>query len=126
VFGLSLAELTVVAVVALVLLGPDKLPQVMRLVARGYAQLAKLKYEFSKAMDSAMAPLAPLDPKNWSKEINKIVPELSEIGKEAAEAAAGVRAAAEVADRMAAELKAAAKPAGSNADASSEKDTSSE
>jgi Sec-independent protein translocase protein TatA len=80
-FGLSLAEVTVIAVVALILLGPDKLPTVMRLVARGYTQLARIKLEFSKAMETNLAPLAPLDPKNWTNDLKKIVPEYAELNK---------------------------------------------
>jgi Sec-independent protein translocase protein TatA len=78
-FGFSLAEMTVVALVALILLGPEKLPQVMRAVARGYAQLARIKAEFSRAVEAGLAPLAPLDPKNWRGEIKKIAPEIDEI-----------------------------------------------
>lgn len=78
-FGFSLAEMTVVALVALILLGPEKLPQVMRAVARGYAQLARIKAEFSRAVEANLAPLAPLDPRNWREEIKKTAPEIDEI-----------------------------------------------
>jgi sec-independent protein translocase protein TatB len=55
-FGLSLAEVAVVAVVALIVLGPDKLPAVMRGLAKGYRQLARLRTEFSKAVEENLGP----------------------------------------------------------------------
>jgi sec-independent protein translocase protein TatB len=75
-FGFSLAEITVVALVALILLGPERLPQVMRMLAKGYMQLTRIRSEFGKAME---ANLAPLDPKKWADEVKKIAPEIEEI-----------------------------------------------
>ena len=62
-FGFSLAEAGVIAVVALIVLGPDKLPAVMRGVAKLYRQLGKLRTEFSKAVEEGLGPeLASLKP----------------------------------------------------------------
>lgn len=44
-FGISLPELLVVAVIALLVLGPDKLPQMA-------AQLGKLSFQLKKTSDS--------------------------------------------------------------------------
>lgn len=55
-FGLSLAELAVVAVVALIFLGPDKLPAVLRQLAKGYRQLAKIRAEVSRAVEKELKP----------------------------------------------------------------------
>ncbi|MDR3205011.1 MAG: twin-arginine translocase TatA/TatE family subunit [Deltaproteobacteria bacterium] len=68
-FGLSMAEVIVAATVALVLLGPDKLPKVMRALARLYAYLGKIKDEFNKAVEANLAPL----------EKEKFLPELENL-----------------------------------------------
>jgi sec-independent protein translocase protein TatB len=57
-FGFSLSEAAVVAVVALVVLGPDKLPKVVRAMARGYAYLGRLRTEFNKIVAENLKPLA--------------------------------------------------------------------
>ena len=62
-FGFSLAEAGVIAVVALIVFGPDKLPAVMRGLAKLYRQLGKLRTEFSKAVEEGLGPeLASLKP----------------------------------------------------------------
>lgn len=40
-FGMSMAEMTVVAIIALVILGPEKLPEVARMAGRGMRELRK-------------------------------------------------------------------------------------
>jgi len=51
VFGLSLTEIGVVAVVALLVLGPEKLPGAMRGLGRIYAQFSRLMTEFHRIID---------------------------------------------------------------------------
>jgi sec-independent protein translocase protein TatB len=55
VFGLSWAEATVIAVVTLVLLGPEKLPSVIRLIAKFYSFLMKVKADFTKVVEDNLA-----------------------------------------------------------------------
>lgn len=50
-FGLSFAELVVIAVVALVVIGPKELPAVIRAVARTLAQFRNIAGEFRKHFD---------------------------------------------------------------------------
>jgi sec-independent protein translocase protein TatB len=82
VFGLSMAEVAVVAVVALIFLGPDKLPVVMRGLAKVYRQLARLRTEFSKAVADNLGPeLGSLKPEmerlaDWRVDLKKPVPTL--------------------------------------------------
>jgi sec-independent protein translocase protein TatB len=66
-FGLSLAELAVILTVALVVLGPDKLPEVVRFLGRAYGQLLKFKAEFTKTVEEN---IAPLDPTKWPENRN--------------------------------------------------------
>ncbi|MDR1656598.1 MAG: twin-arginine translocase TatA/TatE family subunit [Deltaproteobacteria bacterium] len=49
-FGLSMAEVVVIAVVALVVLGPEKLPTIIKQAAKGYRKLSAIRTEFSKAL----------------------------------------------------------------------------
>lgn len=50
-FGLSLAEMAVIIVVALVIIGPKELPTVVRAVMRTVGQLRELGSEFRKNFD---------------------------------------------------------------------------
>ncbi len=50
-FGIGLPELIVILVLALIVLGPEKLPQVARQVARFVNDLKKATDEFKKELD---------------------------------------------------------------------------
>jgi sec-independent protein translocase protein TatB len=52
-----MAEVMVIAVVALIFLGPDKLPSVIRSIAKAYGFLIRLKTDISKAVEENLAPL---------------------------------------------------------------------
>jgi sec-independent protein translocase protein TatB len=81
-FGLSMAELVVVAVVALIVLGPEKLPTVMRTLAKAYAQLGRLKAEFNRAVEANLAPLQKeldLEKKKWTPELGKLTKGLEKL-----------------------------------------------
>lgn len=52
-FGMGGSELLVIALVALLVFGPGRIPEVMRTVARGYKELSKLRQQ----MDSTVAEL---------------------------------------------------------------------
>ncbi|MDR0620260.1 MAG: twin-arginine translocase TatA/TatE family subunit [Deltaproteobacteria bacterium] len=65
-FGFSLAEVAVILTVALIALGPDKLPQVARSLAKVYGRLIRLKAEFAKAVEENVSPL---DPAKWTDDL---------------------------------------------------------
>lgn len=52
-FGLGGSEVLVIALVALLVFGPGKIPEVVRTIARGYKELAKLRQQ----VDSTVAEL---------------------------------------------------------------------
>jgi sec-independent protein translocase protein TatB len=54
VFGIGFLELCVIAVAALVLLGPDKLPEFMRMLGRTLVQLRRMSNEMRQAFDAAV------------------------------------------------------------------------
>ncbi|MDR1110295.1 MAG: twin-arginine translocase TatA/TatE family subunit [Deltaproteobacteria bacterium] len=70
-FGLSLAEIGVIMVVALLVLGPGQLPTVMRTLARAYRQLARLRAELSRTVEDS---LGPLDPGKWPRDLQDLAP----------------------------------------------------
>ncbi len=52
-FGLGGSEVLVIALVALLVFGPGRIPEVVRTIARGYKELAKLRQQ----VDSTVAEL---------------------------------------------------------------------
>jgi Sec-independent protein translocase protein TatA len=58
-FGLSLAELAVILTVALIVLGPGKLPEVARHLAKAYGHLLKLNAEFTRTLDDSITLREP-------------------------------------------------------------------
>jgi sec-independent protein translocase protein TatB len=54
VFNISGTELVVILVIALVVLGPDKLPDAMRRAGKAYAELRKMTNTFQTEMRSAL------------------------------------------------------------------------
>ena len=53
-FNLSGSEIIVILLLALVVLGPDKLPDALRKAGRTYAELRKMTTTFQREMSSAM------------------------------------------------------------------------
>jgi len=49
--GIGFLELVIIGIAALVLLGPQRLPEIMRTVARFYVQLRRTSNEFKGAFD---------------------------------------------------------------------------
>ncbi|MBF0123984.1 MAG: twin-arginine translocase subunit TatB [Magnetococcales bacterium] len=49
-FGISWTELLVIIIVALVVIGPDKIPEVARTTARFVRQVQKLVYDFRESV----------------------------------------------------------------------------
>lgn len=53
-FGLSMGELMVIALVALIVVGPKDLPRMLRMVGRFVTQLRGMAGEFQRHLDSAI------------------------------------------------------------------------
>jgi sec-independent protein translocase protein TatB len=53
-FGLSMGELMVIALVALIVVGPKDLPKMLRMVGRFVTQLRGMAGEFQRHLDSAI------------------------------------------------------------------------
>ena len=55
--GIGLPELVMIMVLALLVLGPERLPEVARLVGRAYAQLRRASEEFQNTIRQDLAAL---------------------------------------------------------------------
>lgn len=55
--GVGLPELLLILVVALVVLGPQRLPEVARMLGRAYAQLRRASEEFQQTIRQDLATL---------------------------------------------------------------------
>jgi Tat protein translocase TatB subunit len=56
-FGIGLPELILIMALALLVLGPQRLPEVARLVGRAYAQLRRASEEFQNTIRQDLAVL---------------------------------------------------------------------
>lgn len=83
-FGIGLPELLVIMVVALIVVGPDKLPEMAKSVARGVLELKKAVQELQENVENEVG-----DVESWSQELQKPLPQLSLDEREQAEKAYG-------------------------------------
>jgi sec-independent protein translocase protein TatA len=56
-FGIGIPELVMILVVALIVLGPQRLPEVARMLGRAYAQLRRASEEFQNTIRQDLAAL---------------------------------------------------------------------
>lgn len=56
-FGIGLPELFVILAVALIVLGPQRLPEVARMLGRAYGQLRRASEEFQQTIRQDLAAL---------------------------------------------------------------------
>jgi sec-independent protein translocase protein TatA len=56
-FGIGLPELMLIMVLALLVLGPQRLPEVARMVGRAYAQLRRASEEFQNTIRQDIAAI---------------------------------------------------------------------
>ena len=62
-FGIGLFELVMIAIVALVVLGPERLPGAMREVAKYMKQLRSISHEFQSQFSEELKMLEEIDPR---------------------------------------------------------------
>ena len=68
-FGIGLPELVVILAVALIVLGPQRLPEVARMLGRAYAQLRRASEEFQQTIRQDLAVLERQEDANRNKAI---------------------------------------------------------
>jgi sec-independent protein translocase protein TatA len=68
-FGIGLPELVVILVVALIVLGPQRLPEVARMLGRAYGQLRRASEEFQNTIRQDLAALERQEDVNRNKAI---------------------------------------------------------
>jgi len=64
VFGIGMPELLVILVVALIVLGPKRLPEIARSLGRGMAEFRRASNEFSRTLSASLEepPQQPAPP----------------------------------------------------------------
>lgn len=68
-FGIGLPELMLIMVLALLVLGPQRLPEVARLVGRAYAQLRRASEEFQNTIRQDIAAIERQEDANRNKAV---------------------------------------------------------
>jgi sec-independent protein translocase protein TatA len=74
VFGIGMPELLVILVVALIVLGPKRLPEIARSLGKGMAEFRKASSEFQRTISASLEeppPAAP--PRKPAPEPEKVV-----------------------------------------------------
>ena len=68
-FGIGLPELMLIMVLALLVLGPQRLPEVARLVGRAYGQLRRASEEFQNTIRQDIAAIERQEDANRNKAV---------------------------------------------------------
>jgi len=68
-FGIGLPELVVILAVALIVLGPQRLPEVARMLGRAYGQLRRASEEFQNTIRQDLAALEREEDVNRNKAV---------------------------------------------------------
>jgi Tat protein translocase TatB subunit len=68
-FGIGLPELLVILAVALIVLGPQRLPEVARMLGRAYGQLRRASEEFQHTLRQDLAALERQEDANRNKAV---------------------------------------------------------
>jgi len=68
-FGIGFPELVMILAVALIVLGPQRLPEVARMLGRAYAQLRRASEEFQNTIRQDLAVLERQEDANRNKAI---------------------------------------------------------
>ena len=85
VFGIGMPELLVILVVALLVLGPKKLPEIARSLGRGMAEFRRASNEFTRTLSASLDEPPPAPPKPSSVEAKPAVEPAPAIEKRADE-----------------------------------------
>ena len=68
-FGIGFPELVVILAVALIVLGPQRLPEVARMLGRAYGQLRRASEEFQNTIRQDLAALERQEDANRNKAV---------------------------------------------------------
>ncbi len=74
-FGIGLPELVIIFVVALLVLGPQRLPEVARMLGRAYGQLRRASEEFQQTIRQDIAVLERQEDVHYNQAIAQEVRE---------------------------------------------------
>ncbi|MDF1615183.1 twin-arginine translocase TatA/TatE family subunit [Desulfurivibrio dismutans] len=71
-FGIGLPELLIIMAVALIVVGPDKLPEMAKSIARGVLEVKKAVQELQANVENEVG-----DVEGWSRDLEKPLPRLT-------------------------------------------------
>jgi sec-independent protein translocase protein TatB len=83
--GIGILEILIIGVAALVLLGPERLPEVMRQAARIYVQLRRTSNEFKSAFDHVVREAEADIHKDHVFKLNALIQEIQQKQNELSE-----------------------------------------
>jgi sec-independent protein translocase protein TatA len=70
-FGIGLPELLLIMMLALLVLGPQRLPEAARMIGRAYAQLRRASEEFQRTIRQDIATIERQEDANRNKAITE-------------------------------------------------------
>lgn len=70
-FGIGLPELLLIMMLALLVLGPQRLPEAARMIGRAYAQLRRASEEFQRTIRQDIATLERQEDANRNKAVTE-------------------------------------------------------
>jgi sec-independent protein translocase protein TatA len=73
VFGIGMPEILVILVVALLVLGPRKLPEIARSLGRGMAEFRRASNEFTRTLSASLDEPPEAKPKPSAPEAKPVV-----------------------------------------------------
>ena len=68
-FGIGMPELIVILVIALIVVGPKKLPELAKALGRGFAEFKRATNEVRRTIDTEIHQLDDVVPKELDKDI---------------------------------------------------------
>jgi TatA/E family protein of Tat protein translocase len=69
--GFSITEILLILVVALIVIGPDKLPNMAKSIGKGYAEFKRAFGDLKKTVDLNIEPSKPASGENTGKQVYK-------------------------------------------------------
>lgn len=87
-FGIGFTELAIILVIALIAIGPEKLPDIMKVLGKAFGEFKKATEELKKTVDETTEEVKEVSGEFEIEEVMKLEEEKPEGGKEKGKSAA--------------------------------------